>query len=214
LAVALSIGCAVACGDDDDDGPGGSAGSSGKGGTGGTAGSGGKGGSGGTAGEGGSMAGQGGGGGSIGGAGGEGGLGGASACVDGEDCPQLDYCGPYALNELCTNARPCPSLRELQNRGCNGEFEQLTQQATTCGTVVVLSFGLGSTEYGFNEAGTRRSVLNHSDAIGVCKEGNGISSSTLYGAVPCEPVGEVTDLCGDGGAGGAGGAGGGAGGAP
>jgi hypothetical protein len=204
LLLTLVAACAWACGDDDDDAPNGVAGSGGKA-QGGTAGKDG------TAGKGGA--------GASGAAGASGGTGGADAgaagfggaCQADRDCPAVDYCGPFPLDELCQGqSGACPHFDELDYTELCRDGTTVTLHDTTCGgKVVVADYGLGTDTWGFNADGVLIYKRFDSDAFDVCPDGKGASASTVWGKLECSVSGGATDFCGAGGAGGGGGEGGG-----
>jgi hypothetical protein len=190
-AAALIMSGAVACGDDEDDAlPSGAAGNGAAAGEG----------SGAHAGDGGNDA--------HAGAAGRGG-----ACENG-DCPHVDYCGPYPIEELCENPRACRSLDQLEQDLCGGRTGSGSQTIniydTTCGGKVVLTDSeFGSDTWGFDEDGVMSYRRSDTDAYGPCPEGESESASTVWGQEPCEAAGPAVRFCGyrneEGGAGGQGG---------
>jgi hypothetical protein len=202
LMMTLACSSAWACSDDDDDVPVGTAGNGGKsgGGTGGSA----PGGDGGKSegGEGGSTA----------------GAGGAGRCQDdGENCPEVDACGPLPLSELCASPGACPTLEEIGPfRHCAANEMVVTSRELSCGGQVIVANenGLSSETWGFDASGKLIYKREGGDVASVCPDGKGVSSATDWGSLPCPAVGPETSLCdaggaGGGGAGGAGGEGGG-----
>jgi hypothetical protein len=102
-------------------------------------------------------------------------------------------CEALELATQCAQSS-CPESPEEVVPFCTDDFRGTTRSATDCGgTVVTKDFGLGKTNYYFDDMGALMGLSISSDKGRECADGR-VTLVTQYGEI-CASLGEAEDLC-------------------